>query len=34
MYKIPETDAAPKLEAYHFYEDEWESHEQLRESFE
>jgi len=34
MYEIPETEAAPKLDTYHFYDRDWESYEQLTESFE
>jgi acetyl-CoA synthetase len=34
MYEIPETPDAHKLEAYHFYEAEWESYEQLCDAFE
>jgi acetyl-CoA synthetase len=34
MYKIPETANAPKLEAYHLYEQGWESYEELTDSFE
>lgn len=34
MYQIPETPDAPKLEAYHLYEQEWESYEALTGSFE
>lgn len=34
MYEIPETPDAPKLEAYHLYEQEWESYEELTNSFE
>jgi acetyl-CoA synthetase len=34
MSEIPETANTPKLEAYHFYEQEWEGYEELCDSFE
>lgn len=34
MHEIPEFPDAPKLDAYHLYEHEWESYEELTETFE
>lgn len=34
MYEVPDSPVAPKLTAYHFHEEDWESYEQLTESFE
>ena len=34
MYQIPETPDAPRLDAYHLHDQEWESYEELASSFE
>ncbi|MFD1514197.1 acyl-CoA synthetase [Halomarina rubra] len=34
MYTVPDTAIAPKLEAYHFHEQDWEDYDQLYEAFE
>jgi acetyl-CoA synthetase len=34
MYEIPEIPGAPKLDAYHLHEQDWEDHEDLTSSFE
>lgn len=34
MYEVPNSPVAPKLDTYHFHETDWDSYEQLSESFE